>query len=786
MPSDAESPAASTAPAKAAQVEYLHALRGRSDIVGPALRRVLTDTVRAWLIGLFEAADPGPGISLVTLGGYGRGEPAPGSDLDLVLVHDGRAPDVGTVADRLWYPIWDAGISLDHSVRTVDEALRVAASDLRAALGLLDVHHAAGDEDLSARLRERTLAQWRSGARKRLPDLQEAGEERGRMAGDVAFLLEPDLKSARGGLRDVQILRALAAAWVTDAPPAPVQEAHTLLLDVRGELHKRTRGRDKLLLQEQDSVAEALGYADADALAHAVADAGRTIAWAYDSAWRRAGGVLSQQGWGRRFGRTRRPNRRPLAEGVVEQNGEVVLARNADPAADPVLVLRAAEASARADMPLAPHTLDRLAAESAPMPVPWPDAARDAFVGLLAAGPPAVGALEALDHAGLLVRLLPEWRRVRSKPQRNAVHRFTVDRHLLETAAEAADRTRRVDRPDLLLLAALFHDIGKGWPGDHVTAGEKVVARIGPRLGLPPEDASVLTTLAAQHLLLPEVATRRDLDDPATIRQVAGLVGSRGVLDLLHALTEADALATGPAAWGPWKARLVGELVDRVGAWLGGAPPPKPPALTADQEALLSAPAAGDPHLLVRVGEDELVHVTVAAPDQMGLLTAISGVVALHRLDVRRATAYSTSGRALSELVVSTPYGRLPDEAKMRSDLVAALSGSLSLDQRLREREESVSLPRRPGLASPPPEVLFDDSAEDATVVEVRAQDGIGVLHRIVGGLAGHGLDVRTAIVSTLGADVVDAFYVRGRDGGPLPAGAERERVAHAVLAALE
>ena len=180
------------------------------------------------------------------------------------------------------------------------------------------------------------------------------------------------------------------------------------------------------------------------------------------------------------------------------------------------------------------------------------------------------------------------------------------------------------------------------------------------------------------------------------------------------------------------------------------------------------------------------MHVTVAAPDQMGLLTAISGVVALHRLDVRRATAYSTSGRALSELVVSTPYGRLPDEAKMRSDLVAALSGSLSLDQRLREREESVSLPRRPGLASPPPEVLFDDSAEDATVVEVRAQDGIGVLHRIVGGLAGHGLDVRTAIVSTLGADVVDAFYVRGRDGGPLPAGAERERVAHAVLAALE
>ena len=169
----------------------------------------------------------------------------------------------------------------------------------------------------------------------------------------------------------MQVLRALAAAWVTDVPAAPVQEANAVLLDVRGELHKRTRGRDKLLLQEQDGIAAALGYADADALAHAVADAGRTIAWAYDSAWRRAEGVLTPRGPGRRFGRSRRPDRRPLADGVVEQNGEVVLARDADPAADPVLVLRAAEASARAGVPLAPHTLDRLAAESAPLPTPW-------------------------------------------------------------------------------------------------------------------------------------------------------------------------------------------------------------------------------------------------------------------------------------------------------------------------------------------------------------------------------------------------------------------------------
>jgi [protein-PII] uridylyltransferase len=152
--------------------------------------------------------------------------------------------------------------------------------------------------------------------------------------------------------------------------------------------------------------------------------------------------------------------RRPLADDVVEQAGEVVLARDAEPADDPVLVLRVAAAAARTGLPIAPHTLERLLTECPPMPVPWPAAALDALVGTLAAGPAAVPVFEALDQAGLLTRLLPEWQSVRSKPQRNSYHRFTVDRHLVEAAAVAAGLTRRVARPDLLLLGALLHDIG--------------------------------------------------------------------------------------------------------------------------------------------------------------------------------------------------------------------------------------------------------------------------------------------------------------------------------------
>ena len=761
-------------------------LLARPGLTGSGRRRALTDLTDAWLGDLFVSAGGQElGAALIAVGGYGRGELSPGSDLDLVLLRPGSAgqSQAAQTAAAIWYPIWDSGLKLDHSMRTVPEARRVAADDLRALLGMLDLRHIAGDEALSSGLRHAALADWRGFAKRRLPELAMSSRERAERTGDLAFSLEPDLKESRGGLRDLVVLRAVAASWVADCPHAGLEEARQSLLDVRDALHVATgRASDRLVLQEQDQVAKMLGLLDADALLRHVAGLGRTVAYAADVTWHRVERALSGRDGRARFVRlgTRRIGERaPLADGVVEQEGEVVLARDVRPWDDPGLVLRAAAAAAQAGLRLAPNTLDRLSAECPSLPEPWPRPALDCLVSLLGAGRPAVVVWEALDQAGLTSRLLPDWERVRSRPQRNAVHRFTVDRHLVECAVRAAGFARQVDRPDLLLVGALLHDIGKGWPGDHSEAGVAVVADLGPRLGFEPADVDVLVTLVRHHLLLPDTATRRDLEDPATVAHVAACVRTPEVLDLLHALTEADGLATGPGAWNEWKAGLVTDLVQRTHAVLGGHEVPPPPLLAnsysdlvhAGRLEVLATPVAGG------------LEVTVVGPDRVGMLAAVAGVLSLNRLTVRSAST-QTSGRvAIQVWQVLPEYGEPPLLVRLREDVRRALDGTLDVAARLAAREDALAA--RPGVPVPPPRVdIVPHASSTSTVLEVRAHDRPGLLHRIGAALSAADVDVRSALVTTLGSEAVDVFYVVGPDGEPLPAEAA-DALATAVRAAL-
>ncbi|MGW1927019.1 HD domain-containing protein, partial [Streptomyces massasporeus] len=420
--------------------------------------------------------------------------------------------------------------------------------------------------------------------------------------------------------------------------------------------------------------------------------------------------LLGGRGGGGRTATGKPPvERTPLAEGVVEMDGEVVLARTARPERDPVLPLRAAAAAAQSALPISLHAVRRLAATATPLPVPWPAEAREELVTLLGAGEATVPVWEALEAEGIITRLLPDWERVRCRPQRNPVHTWTVDRHLVETAVRASSLTRRVGRPDLLLVAALLHDIGKGWPGDHSVAGETIARDLATRIGFDRADVVTLATAVRHHLLLVETATRRDLDDPATVRAVATAVGTVGTLELLHALTEADALATGPAAWSAWRASLVADLVKRVAGVLAGETPPDPEAAapSAEQErlaiealrtgepvlALHTQPVAAEPEEPEPVG----VELVIALPDQPGVLPAVAGVLALHRLTVRAADLRAVelpldlgagSGPVLVlDWRVAAEYGSLPEAARLRADLVRALDGSLDIPARQAERE---------------------------------------------------------------------------------------------------
>jgi [protein-PII] uridylyltransferase len=381
---------------------------------------------------------------------------------------------------------------------------------------------------------------------------------------------------------------------------------------------------------------------------------------------------------------------------------------------------------------------------------------------------------------GLWERYVPEWPLVRAKPQRNAYHRFTVDRHLWEATVEAAGVAGRVARPDLLVLAALFHDIGKGLPGDHTDNGMLLLEKIGPRMGLPPADTAVLVTLCRHHLLLADVATRRDLDDPATVAGVAEALGSTEVLELLGALTEADSLATGPAAWSAWKADLVRELVVRADHVLGGgrAHEVTEPFPTAAQRALLAE------------GRQAITYdgpvLTVVCADRHGLFNRVAGVLALHGLDVLGAAATTEGRMALEVFRVESSLGPVFSWPSVVEDIERALDGQLALRARLSERARRYGRSRALTAEKVDVEVRVDQAASgDATVIEVHATDAVGALYRITRAFADLDLDIVSAKVQTLGPLVVDSFYLRDAWGGKLTEPATLAEIERAVLHSL-
>ena len=736
-------------------------------------RRERSNESDRFLSELFSTAEKADGrknlgkeIALAAVGGYGRGELSPGSDLDILFLHSGKvsAEELKAFVDNVLYPLWDKK-SVDHSVRTRSETRDATSSDLRVATGLLDIRLIAGNPDLVAGVQLDALDFWRKNAKENLAGLHKSLQERHVRAGELAYLLEPDLKEARGGLRDIQALRSISSSAAIAVPLEKISWAEGTLNNVRESLHIASgRGKDRLLFQEQDKVARLLDYPDADAMMSDVARAARSVDYLLNYTWH-ALEHKGKDGLGRIL---KRPRITTVAKNVSASNREIVIDPFTSLDDDPVVGLRAAATAAQLGLPLSLDTCTELSKNlksgQGKLPTPWPREARELLISLIGAGEAMVGIFESLDQEEIIFEWIPEWMSVRSLPQRNALHRHTVDRHMVETAVHAAKLTRKVQRPDLLLFAALFHDIGKGAQEDHSLRGLRLIEPIAQRIGFDAKEIEILKNLVLHHLLLSSTATRRDLDDPATIQSIVSLIPDVNTLELLHALSIADGEATGSAGWSDWKATLVNDLVQRVKRAMAGAEFAQQPEVSEKQMA-----QAEKGELRVILEEHSSGYaVEVIAPDKPGLLSIVAGVFNISRLDVKSARTKTLGNSAVMNWIV-TPEPHAPEISAIKlHDLIAgALLDSKDVEEKLIARAAAYA--SVPSIPVPDPEVeIFTDAATDATVIEVRSHDRPGLLFRIGAAITQSKIDIRSAIVTTLGAEAIDTLYVTELTGGPL------------------
>ena len=753
--------------------------------MGTRERRTRSNEGDLLLSSLFNDSSANPDeVAIAAVGGFGRGELSPGSDLDIVIIHTGSIAEkeLSDLVNKILYPLWDRNVKIDHSVRTRSEMRDAAEADLKVALGLLDIRLVCGNPDLVAAVQVDALESWRKNSKSRLSELEDSLLERHQRVGELAYLLEPDLKEARGGLRDITALRAIHRSSVIAVPIERISVAESILANVREALHVVSgRDKDRLLFQEQDKVAEHLGYADADALMSDVAQAARSVDYLLDSTWYRIK-HKGRDNAGRFFKRSRST---ALSRDITISNKEVVISADADFALDPVIGLRAAASAAQLGLPISMDSLERLSESLSGgiglLTNPWPRDARENLITLIGAGSSMVQIFEALDQEEIIFHWIPEWRAVRSLPQRNVLHRHTVDRHMVETAVQAAALTRQVHRPDILLFSALFHDIGKGTEEDHSDRGERLIEPLAKRIGFSSEDVETIKLLVKHHLLLSATATRRDLDDPATIASVVEVIPNLQALELLHALSIADGEATGRAAWTDWKASLVADLVKRVALAITDNTVALQPELTADQRVKADSGA-----LAVSIEDRDSVYaIEIVVPDKTGLLSIVAGVLNLLRLDVRSARTKSHGNSAVMEwIVIPDPHAPALTEKNLHHEIEEALRNKSSLAARIKERIEVYA--QLPTIPVPDPVIeTFLDAATDATIIEVRSHDRPALLFGIGDTITRSNIDIRSAIVTTLGAEAIDTLYVTEIGGGPLSP--ERaEEVATRLRAALK
>lgn len=661
-----------------------------------------------------------PGCALAATGSVARGESTEHSDVDLLLLHPQDRPPSREEAERLWYPVWDSGRRLDHSVRSPDDCAALITGEATAALALLDLRHLSGDAELTRRCRDLVLRTWRRELSRNFNAVVDTAIARWRRSGSLVTMTRPDLKHGRGGLRDIELLRALALGHVCNMPDLSAERA--LLLDVRRLLHRYARRRRDVLDPEfAADIALDLGMADRYDLARQLATNARRVDAELTAALAQARDLL--------HGRTRRHARRPLDVDVVEDNGRIALARQPR-LDDPGLLLRVAASAARTGLPVTERTWARLA-ELPPLPERLPRQAALDFLSLLNSPRHSARVIRELDEHGLWQPLIPEWGHIRGRMPAEPSHAHTIDEHTLRVLARCASATTTVARPDLLLLAALYHDIGKGRGRPHEQVGAELVARMGTRLGLNLRERSCVQTVVAEHTTLPRLAATRDPGAESTVDELLGAVHyDLLTLELLAALAPADAQATGPGVWSLRLERGIAELVTRARRQLSEVTPGPP---------LVSAP-----------GEVGMRGTTVYwRAEGPGRLPRVLAVIAAKAWTIDAARIRARAN------------GEVHAEFEVRSTVRPALDA-----QGLVRAYRSGVYRELPAIAPAPAATYWRGS-----VVEVRTVDSVGALAAVAGALvAARWLTMR----NVGGTMIVQAQMPPGVDRGEVERGVAR------------
>lgn len=769
---------------------------------GHELARRRADVIDLVLISLFREAEQRAvaggrlresGVAVLAVGGYGRRELCPYSDVDLMLLYDPEEQArVQEVAESLFYPLWDAGLELGHGARTVEECLSVAAESLETETALLQTRFLVGDQELfrelSDRLRARVTA---DGGEEFVSRLLQARDTRHSEFGASASLLEPHFKEGRGGLRDVHELlwaclglrgggglEALAAAgWLPADALVELEGAVEVLLRARTGLHYLAgRKVDRLYLDFQEEFAALMAApatGSVPVVMAGITDAAHSVAFLTGDAWE---ALLRELGL---------TGRRPPA----------------------VLPARMPES---------------------------PEGRRILLLELLREGADGLPRLERLSHRRILSVWLPGWEDIRSLGQRDNLHTYTVDGHAFRCVATAVDlattggpdpfgaalASELALSPDWegFLLACLLHDLGKGVDGaDHADAGAELAAEAAARLGEPPETCAEISFLVRHHLLLVDTATRRDLDDSFLLGRLADRIATRRRLEMLYVLTVSDSMATGPASWTPWTAALVRDLFFKLLRLIEGLElpavtgarleeerrayeealaglPDRPPGDVTRREHLLHLTISGGPagEVLLQVHEgpvEGVQELAVTSPPYGGLLTRLCGVLTYHGVNIMGAQFQPVGDGLLARsFQVADYFGHAVPRERwelVARDLSRALEGPFALGPRLAEKRARYRQARGAGRSSRS-RVVMDNSASDIlTVIEVHADDRIGLLYTIARTLDELLLDVKLAKVSTLKEQVVDVFYVADARGEKIADREHLEEIERAILFAL-